>query len=281
MTRERQKTHYGRIVVLALLLGLCIQGLLGYVASRRQAVAAAQILRELGSVGRSAAAAELGDRAARWAAAEPRLARLPRERRAAAEAADPSLLILVNRWNPLPEGYEPELEIVARDVDRDFALDRRCAEAFLRMLEDCRAAGGKPIVCSAYRTQLQQQALFQDKIRRLLEEGVSWEEAPELAGNTVAVPGTSEHQLGLAVDIIDEDYPYLDEKQEQTFTQQWLMENAWRYGFILRYPNGTTDVTGIIYEPWHYRYVGTAYAAEIFRLGLPLEQYLELREGRA
>ena len=281
MTRERTKTRYGRIALLAVLLGLCIQLALGHADARREAAEAARILQELGSAGRGAATAEREDRAARWAAAEPRLALLPRERRAAAEAADPSLLILVNRWNPLPEGYEPELEIVARDADRDFALDRRCAEAFLRMMDDCRAAGGKPLVCSAYRTPGQQELLYQDKVQRLLEEGVSWEEAPELAGNTVAVPGTSEHQLGLAVDLIDEDYPYLDEKQEQTFTQRWLMENAWRYGFILRYPNGTTDVTGIIYEPWHYRYVGTAYAAEIFRLGLPLEQYLELREGRA
>ena len=281
MTRERTKTRYGRIALLAVLLGLCIQLALGHADARREAAEAARILQELGSAGRGAATAEREDRAARWAAAEPRLARLPRERRTAAEAADPSLLLLVNRWNPLPPGYEPELEVVARKDNREYAVDRRCAQALLRMMDDCRAAGGKPYICSAYRTQAQQQALYNDKIQRLVEEGVPWAEAPTLAGETVAVPGTGEHQLGLAVDIIDEDYPYLDEGQEDTFTQKWLMENSWRYGFILRYPNGTTEVTGIIYEPWHYRYVGTAYAQEIYRLGLPLEQYLERREGRA
>ena len=96
----------------------------------------------------------------------------------------------------------------------------------------------------------------------------------------MAVPGTSEHESGLAADLIDESYPYLDELQEQTPTQKWLMANSWRYGFILRYPNGTTEQPGIIYEPWHYRYVGKEYAREIFRMGVTLEEYLQRREGR-
>ena len=111
-------------------------------------------------------------------------------------------------------------------------------------------------------------------------EGADREEAPAIAARSVAVPGTSEHQLGMAVDIIDEYYAKLDEGQEKTATQQWLMENCWRYGFILRYPNGTTDITGIIYEPWHYRYVGERYAREITELGVTLEEYLEMRRGR-
>ena len=74
--------------------------------------------------------------------------------------------------------------------------------------------------------------------------------------------------------------PYLDEGQERTGTQRWLMENAWRYGFILRYPNGTTDITGIIYEPWHYRYVGEKFAREITKKGLTLEEYAAWRRGR-
>ena len=115
---------------------------------------------------------------------------------------------------------------------------------------------------------------------RLLDEGVSMEDAPAVAAESVAVPGTSEHQLGLAADIIDEHYPNLDKGQEETGTQKWLMENCWRYGFILRYPNGTTDITGIIYEPWHYRYVGVDYAKEITDLGVTLEEYVAMRRGR-
>ena len=92
----------------------------------------------------------------------------------------------------------------------------------------------------------------------------------------VAVPGTSEHQLGLAVDIVDKSYQILDKKQETTAVQKWLMEHAWEYGFILRYPNGTTDLTGIIYEPWHYRYVGRDAAADIRDKGVTLEEYIEM-----
>ena len=110
--------------------------------------------------------------------------------------------------------------------------------------------------------------------------GVSLEDAPEIAAQSVAVPGTSEHQLGLAIDIIDRYYTNLDAGQENTGTQKWLMENSWKYGFILRYPNGSTEITGIIYEPWHYRYMGNKLAEEIFRLDVTLEEYIELRRGR-
>ena len=90
----------------------------------------------------------------------------------------------------------------------------------------------------------------------------------------VAYPGTSEHNLGLAVDIVARDYQILDEKQEQTAEQQWLMENCCKYGFILRYPTDKTEETGIIYEPWHYRYVGQTAAKEMYRKNLCLEEYL-------
>ena len=88
--------------------------------------------------------------------------------------------------------------------------------------------------------------------------------AEEAAADEVARPGTSEHQLGLAVDIVDVNYQLLDTNQENTAVQKWLLENSWRYGFILRYPTDQTDVTGIVYEPWHYRYVGKEYAQDIY-----------------
>ena len=139
----------------------------------------------------------------------------------------------------------------------------------------CYDAGLTPVICSAYRTQDFQQTLHDNKVSEWMEQGYSREEAREKAGHQVAVPGTSEHQLGLAVDIVDVNYQLLDTNQENTAVQKWLLENSWRYGFILRYPTGQTDVTGIVYEPWHYRYVGKEYAQDIHEKGLCLEQYLE------
>lgn len=186
------------------------------------------------------------------------------------------LLILVNPWNALPEDYTVELQQVTWDQEENQFMDVRCADELLRMMQDCFDAGCTPYICSGYRTMEKQQFLFNNKIARLVATGVPAEEAPKQAAETVAVPGTSEHQLGLAVDIIDYNYPYLDEFQENMPTQKWLMENAWHYGFILRYPNGSSDITGIVYEPWHYRYVGMGAAKEIYDLGITLEEYLEL-----
>jgi D-alanyl-D-alanine carboxypeptidase len=280
MKRQKEKSPYGLLALLALLLGLGIQLAMGRADHRRETAEAERILAELGDRAERAAEEELLTRQLRRAAGEDRAADFSAGRRAASESGDPTLLLLVNQWNQLPEDYAPELELVAELDGRRYELDRRCSEALWDMLADCAAAGGHPYICSAYRSAEDQQKLYQDKVRRLEKDGVSREEAPELAAESVALPGTSEHQLGLAVDIIDEEYPFLDEGQEETATQIWLMENSWRYGFILRYPNGTTEQTGIIYEPWHYRYVGREYAEEIHRMDLTLEEYLLRREGR-
>ncbi len=186
------------------------------------------------------------------------------------------LLVLVNPWNKMKENYLPELRQVTWGYeDEDQYMDARAAEDMIRMIHDCAEAGNDPFVCSAYRSMEKQEYLFNNKIARLVyEEGVDPKEAPAIAAMSVAIPGTSEHQLGLAADIIDYNYPYLDEKQEEMPTQKWLMEHCWEYGFILRYPNGKTDITGIIYEPWHYRYVGLEPAQEIHELNITLEEYL-------
>ena len=144
------------------------------------------------------------------------------------------------------------------------------------MLSDCKDAGCEPVVCSAYRSQAYQTTLFQRKITRLMATGMSREQAEKEAGTVVAVPGTSEHQLGLALDIIDNSNWTLDRSQENTKTQQWLMAHSWEYGWILRYPNGKTELTGIIYEPWHYRYVGREIAAELHELDMCLEEYMQM-----
>ncbi len=121
-----------------------------------------------------------------------------------------------------------------------------------------------------------QKKLFRQQTQEYLNQGYSTREAQELAAESVAIPGTSEHQLGLAVDIVDYNHPQLDQTQEDTQVQKWLMENSWRYGFILRYPPEKSDITGIIYEPWHYRYVGKAAAKEIYQQNITLEEYLSL-----
>lgn len=182
------------------------------------------------------------------------------------------LLTLVNPWHYIPDDYVTELGWAAEEE----WMDVRAIEPLQRMLQDCWDAGNAPYVCSGYRTYDKQWELFENKKLRLLDAGVDPDEVAEIAARSVAVPGTSEHQLGLAVDIIDYYYTNLDQGQEDTTTQQWLMENCWRYGFILRYPNGSSDITGIIYEPWHYRYVGDECAKEIFDLGVTLEEYLDM-----
>ena len=180
-------------------------------------------------------------------------------------------IILVNPWNYVPEDYTVELT----DIGGGHEIAACAYEDFMEMMTDCEAAGLAPVVCSSYRTQEYQQQLYDNRIKRWVKAGYSQEEATGLAGRSVAIPGTSEHQLGLAVDIIDNANWKLDESQAKMPTQIWLMENSWRYGFILRYPDGTSEQTGIIYEPWHYRYVGKEIAAEIFELDVCLEEYLE------
>jgi D-alanyl-D-alanine carboxypeptidase len=99
-----------------------------------------------------------------------------------------------------------------------------------------------------------------------------------MAATAVAVPGTSEHELGLAADIYSSENMSLDESQVDTFTQQWLMEHCWEYGFVLRYPKDKNEITGIIFEPWHYRYVGKEHAEIIHKAGICLEEYLDQAE---
>ena len=188
---------------------------------------------------------------------------------------DDELLTLVNPWNPLPDDWTVDLVT----LDDGHRVDSRCYEAYMEMINACKAAGYSPVNCSSYRAQETQQSLYDNKVQRLISSGMSEEEAKTEAAKAVAIPGTSEHQLGLAVDIVDLDHQLLDESQEQTAVQQWLMTNSWRYGFILRYPTAKTETTGIIYEPWHYRYVGQEAAAEIYQQGVCLEEYIAAKYG--
>lgn len=199
----------------------------------------------------------------------------PADEGAAADAAfdeADGLLLLVNPWTPLPEDFVPG-ELVP--VQNDQAVDARAYPDLQNMLGDMSEAGLSPLICSSYRSQERQQELYDNKVQRVMDEGVSLEAAQAEAARWVALPGTSEHQTGLAVDIVSLSNQMLDETQESTPEFQWLAENAWKYGFILRYPNDKSEKTGIAYEPWHFRFVGKEAAEEMHDLGLCLEEYLE------
>ena len=179
-------------------------------------------------------------------------------------------LLLANPWTPLPENFTVEVASLKNGLQ----VDRRIYDALSAMLQDCQAAGLHPLVCSAYRSYATQQRLYRNKIARLRAAGWSEAAAPAEAARWVAVPGTSEHQTGLALDLVSLGYQVLDRKQETTPEQQWLMAHSWEYGFILRYPEDKQEMTGIGYEPWHYRYVGKTAAAAMHQSGQCLEEYL-------
>ncbi|MCR5088973.1 MAG: M15 family metallopeptidase [Oscillospiraceae bacterium] len=261
------------LLLLTLAAGVLIQGLLRFRDNRRSDLEARAITDRM----LSAVCSYADDIHSRSAEAALRLQNLPREKRERLENLQLDLLTVVSAAQPLQEGYVPELATVIEE----YQMDARCADIVMQMILDCQAAGGRTMICSAYRTGEYQQMLYENKVQRVLgTRWMSYEEARDLAAEEVARPGTSEHQLGLAADIIDESYPYLDERQETTFTSLWLKEHAPDYGFILRYPNGTSDITGVIYEPWHYRYVGVQFAKEISKRGITLEEYVAWRRGR-
>jgi len=185
-------------------------------------------------------------------------------------------VLVVNPWNYVPEGYAPELVTLPSNLaTQGVQVSAECYDALMEMLDDCNAQEPRAVVVSGYRTQAHQTNLYNNKVARVEAQGYSHEQALIEAAKVVAIPGTSEHQLGLAVDIIDTRVWELEEIQETLPAQQWLMAHCWEYGFILRYPKDKTGATGIIYEPWHYRYVGKDLARELHDLGLTLEEYLE------
>ena len=190
------------------------------------------------------------------------------------EQEEYNILLLVNAEHKLPENYE--VEPVPLLTEYEQSVDIHCYNLAKQMLEDCRKAGNPAVVCSSYRDHEKQVQLFDEEVQKYIAQGYSKQKARKKAGTAVAIPGTSEHELGLALDVVDKYYQLLDEGQEKTATQQWLMENSYKYGFILRYPTDKTQITGIIYEPWHYRYVGKEAARYIYEHKLCLEEYLEL-----
>lgn len=181
------------------------------------------------------------------------------------------LLTLVNYKNKVPDNWQVNLVPLN---DRQ-SIDQRAYQALQEMLDNAKKEGMNIIVCSSYRTYDKQKQLFVNKVSEYLKKGYSYNEAQDAASMWVAKPNTSEHQLGLAVDLVSRDNQRLDKSQEKTEEQSWLMENCQRYGFILRYPSDKSNLTGVNYEPWHYRYVGKEHAKKITRQGICLEEYLD------
>jgi len=179
-------------------------------------------------------------------------------------------LILVNRTHPVPDDYEVEL----KEIGDGHQVDARIYEEFRDMIRAAKAEGIYLYVTSSYRDMDKQIELHEKKIETFVMQGYSYEQAKEKAAEIVAVPGTSEHHLGLALDFVSSEYKKLDKNQESTRSFQWLKEHCAEYGFILRYPNDKTEITGIIYEPWHFRYVGKEAAEVIMDAGITLEEYL-------
>ena len=180
-------------------------------------------------------------------------------------------MVLVNGEHPMEDGYVPQL----KELEKGLSVDARIVDAAKEMLADAKKAGLHIDICSAYRSVERQEQVFGESMKERVKDGMSYWDAFNETSLNVAVPGTSEHALGLALDLISNQYTELDERQETTAEAKWLKENCHKYGFILRYPPEKTNITGIIYEPWHYRYVGVEDATEIMKLGITLEEYLQ------
>lgn len=173
---------------------------------------------------------------------------------------------LVNRDNPLPDDFTVELE----NLDASRKFDKRAIEPLKQMICDMRDRGIKNIWAqSTYRSIEYQKGLYEKSINKYLKQGKSQEEAQKLTDEYINRPGTSEHHLGLAVDFNN-----VDEGFENTKAYKWLLENASDYGFILRYPKEKENITGIEYEPWHWRYVGLEHAKKMKEQNLCLEEYV-------
>lgn len=187
-------------------------------------------------------------------------------------------LKLANDWNTLPQSYDNTLtlvELVPGNSKTQF--DSRAVEALREMLAAGNAANPslnlQPVSC--YRSVARQKTLYWQEVDKWLGQGYSQSAAETKAATVVKRPGQSEHSTGLAADLGGSGNYSLNQDFENTAAFKWLYENCAEYGFILRFPKGKEDVTGVIYEPWHYRYVGKDVAKQIMSGGICLEEYLE------
>ena len=175
-------------------------------------------------------------------------------------------LLLVNSTHPLADDYSVDLT----ELRNGQSVDTRILSDLQEMFDAARSEDIYPIVSDAYRTREDQQTLMDDVIQNYEDEGYSSEEASSKAEQVIAKPGTSEHETGLAIDIAGDD----DYDQDTDSVLEWMNSNAYKYGFILRYPSVKESVTGAEAENDHYRYVGKEAAKVIHDQGICLEEYL-------
>jgi D-alanyl-D-alanine carboxypeptidase len=177
------------------------------------------------------------------------------------------LMTLVNRKYRMPDGYP--LDLAPCIPGGDIELEARAAEWYTNMYNAAKADGITLTPYSGYRRYSTQKRNYENKTQYYLDQGYSQQEALTLAARIIMPPGSSEHNLGLAMDICGTDYDF-----DQTKEFKWLSANAEAYGFILRYPKEKQHITKVVYEPWHWRYVGVENAKRINASGLCLEEYL-------
>ena len=176
-------------------------------------------------------------------------------------------LTLANYENVLPEDFEVEVA----NIDETRQFDARAIEYLTQMMNDMRKDGVTNIwIQSAYRSVKRQKELYDNSVKKYLGEGKTQEEAEKLTDEYINKPGSSDHNLGLAID-----FNYVDNKFEDLKGFKWLQEHAEEYGFILRYPKDKEDITKISYESWHWRYVGEEHAKKMNELNMCLEEYIE------
>ncbi len=178
-------------------------------------------------------------------------------------------LVLINKQHPIPEDYDFTLGTFTAGM----RCDERIIDDLLLMMQAAKNEGVNLEVCSPYRGDNRQEYLFNRKIKNYMGQGMSYMEAYKTASQIVTVPGASEHQVGLALDIWSDNYKSLDKGFEDTEAGKWLAEHSYEYGFILRYPEGKEYITSIEYEPWHFRYVGREAAMTMKQDNICLEEF--------
>ena len=199
---------------------------------------------------------------------------------ASAMLADP-LMVLVNHANKMPDNYTFDTKECGSSTSVNKTLQTVACDAFLAMQKAAAADGVTVWMQSGYRSVKYQTSLYERKTKYYLDKGYDNATAKEKAAAVVNPPGYSEHNCGLAADLNSPEHTGLDEGFEKTAAFRWLCEHAGDYGFILRYPKDAEDKTEIIYEPWHWRYVGVENAAKINASGLCFEEYIETLQSIA
>lgn len=180
--------------------------------------------------------------------------------------------VLINKQHPVPCDYEFSIGSLRNGIK----CDERVVPFLQKMIDDAKSEGINLVVCSSYRNNKRQIKLFENKINRYMKKGYSYSESYKMTSQAVTIPGASEHEAGLAMDIVCKEYALLNSEFGDTDAGKWLEINSWKYGFIVRYPKDKEDITGIEYEPWHFRYVGKDAAEYINSNNLCLEEFVSI-----